>query len=510
MPPAALPRVNRETTQTSLRILLLLRRSVRRDGLLAQARLPLPMLTREIEQGPAGPEIGAFFDLDRTLVAGFSAVEFVRDAVLSGRMSPQDLLATLLSAARFQLGQVGFSGFVTGTTGVLAGLAESEFEEIGERIFRDRIATEIYPESRALVQAHRRKGHTVAIVSSATRYQIAPIARELEIAHVLCTGLEVRNGYLTGAVEHPTCYAEGKAFAARRFAAEHGVDLERSYFYTDSHEDLPLLRIVGRPRPTNPDRRLASIAARRGWPVRAFSSRGTPGTLDVLRTSLAVASLVPSFLLGIPAAALNRNWRLAVNISAATWGEIGTALAGIDVKVTGEEHLWSHRPAVFIFNHQSGIDVLLLCKLLRRDFTGIAKQEVRMNPIFGPAFALAGTVFIDRFHPEKAIRALAPAVDALRGGLSIAIAPEGTRSPTPRPGRFKKGAFHLAMSAKVPIVPIVFLNALDALPKHAVVVRPATIEAVVHPPIETTGWTAGDLDREIARVERLYADTLDL
>ena len=65
------------------------------------------------------------------------------------------------------------------------------------------------------------------------------------------------------------------------------------------------------------------------------------------------------------------------------------------VVVTGEEHVWSHRPAVFIFNHQSAIDTLILAKILRRDFVAVAKKEVRRHPILGPAFAFAGTVFID-------------------------------------------------------------------------------------------------------------------
>ena len=285
--------------------------------------------------------------------------------------------------------------------------------------------------------------------------------------------------------------------------------MPKSYFYTDSDEDLPLLDLVGRPRPTNPNRRLAEIATSRGWPVRRFTSRGTPGVTEIVRTSLAVGSLLPSLLVGLPGL-LNGSQRAAVNLALATWGELGTALAGIDMQVTGEQHLWSHRPAVFIFNHQSGIDMMLLCKLLRRDIIGIAKQEMRSNPLFGPAFALAGTVFIDRFDRERAIQALQPAVDALRQGLSIAIAPEGTRSPTPRLGRFKKGAFHLAMAARVPIVPIVFRNALDALPKHAVVVRPATVEVVVHPPIATTSWSVETLDQHIAATHQLFSDTLDL
>jgi putative phosphoserine phosphatase/1-acylglycerol-3-phosphate O-acyltransferase len=102
-------------------------------------------------------------------------------------------------------------------------------------------------------------------------------------------------------VVHPTCYGEGKATATRAFAAAHGVDLARSYFYTDSDEDLPLLEIVGHPRPTNPNVLLAEIAAKRGWPVRRFRSRGTPGVLDLLRTALAAGSVLPAFALGIPA-----------------------------------------------------------------------------------------------------------------------------------------------------------------------------------------------------------------
>jgi putative phosphoserine phosphatase / 1-acylglycerol-3-phosphate O-acyltransferase len=466
-------------------------------------------LTREVADGPGGSQIAAFFDLDRTLLAGFSAAAFIRDEVVNGRLPPLELARTLLTIARFQLGNLGFSGLMTGTVGPLRGRDEAEYEANAERIFLEHLATEIYPESRALVRAHKARGHKVAIVSSATRYQIEPLARELGIDTVLCTRLEVRDGRLTGEVLRPTCYGEGKAVAAREFAAAHDVDLGQSWFYTDSHEDLPLLAIVGNPRPTNPDRRLIEVAAARGWPVKRFRSRGTPTLSQVVRTALAIGSIGPSMLLGVPAAALDGSWRRAINVMISTWGELGTALAGIDLIVRGEEHLWSHRPAVFIFNHQSGADMLLLCKLLRRDIIGVAKQEVRRNPIFGPAFALAGTVFIDRFHHERAVQALAPVVEALRSGLSLVMAPEGTRSTTSKVGRFKKGAFHIAMAAKAPIVPITFVNALDALPKHGIVVRPATIEAVVHPPIATGDWTVATLDVEIAKIHRLYEETLE-
>jgi putative phosphoserine phosphatase/1-acylglycerol-3-phosphate O-acyltransferase len=466
-------------------------------------------LTREIRQGPSGPKVGAFFDLDQTLLAGFSATAFFRERLLSGRMSPRELGESLLGALSFSLGRTGFSGFVAATTAAYRGLAESVMEEIGEEVFEKHLATEIYPESRALVRAHQEKGHTVAIVSSATRYQAEPLARELGIDEVLCTRLEVENGVFTGRVVHPTCYGEGKAHAALELAARRGVDLGESYFYTDSHEDLPLLNIVGRPRPLNPNGRLAQIAKERQWPVRRFRSRGTPSLGDLVRTGLFLGSVVPSVWAGVAAGLANRSQREAINMLGSVWGDLATSLAGVDLRVEGEEHLWSHRPAVFIFNHQSGLDAVLMVKLLRRDITGVGKQEIKKNPIFGPLFAAAGTVFIDRGDHARAIEALKPAVDALREGRSLVIAPEGTRSSTPRLGRFKKGAFHIAMQAGVPIVPVVFRNVLDALPKHALVVRPATVEAVVLPPVDTSGWTRESLDAEIEAIRRAYLDVLE-
>src|SRR5258705_7052592 len=151
-------------------------------------------LIGEIEHGPGGESIAAFFDLDRTLLAGFSATEFIRDDLLAGRMGLGDLARTLAAATRFQLGAVGFSSFVASTVERLRGRLETDFAANAERIFEDRLAAAVYPESRALVHAHLRKGHTVVVVSSATRYQIEPLARDLGIAHVLCTGLGVRNG----------------------------------------------------------------------------------------------------------------------------------------------------------------------------------------------------------------------------------------------------------------------------------------------------------------------------
>ena len=463
-------------------------------------------LTKEIRSGPAGPRIGAFFDLDQTLFAGFSATAFTRDQFTSGRLTPRDLADSLRATLSFTMGRTGFSSFVTATSAVYRGLAESVLEEAGQRTFDKHLATEIYPESRALVKAHQDMGHTLAIITSATRYQAEPVARELGIEHLLYTQLGVEDGVLTGKVIRPTCYGEGKAIAGRSLTAKYDLDLEESYFYSDSHEDLPLFEIVGHPRPLNPNRKLAQIAKERQWPVRRFTSRGTPTLGDVVRTGLLYGSLAPSVGFGLAAGLLNRSKREAVNVMGSVWGDLAASAAGIDLRVEGQENLWSHRPAVFTFNHQSGLELVLMLKLLRRDFTGIAKQELRNNPVFGPLFRAAGVVFVDRSDTAKAIEALGP--EALRHGRSLIIAPEGTRSTTAAVGAFKKGAFRLAMDAEAPIVPVVFRNVLDALPKGALVVRPAVIEAVVLPPIDTSAWTLDTLDQHSAQVRERYLEVL--
>ena len=99
-------------------------------------------------------------------------------------------------------------------------------------------------------------------------------------------------------------------------------------------------------------------------------------------------------------------------------------------------------------------------------------------------------------------------MEALQSGRSIAIAPEGTRSPTPRLLPFKKGPFHIAMQAEVPLVPIVMRNCGEIMASHSFVVHPGVLDVAVLPPVETKGWTKANLDQHIAEVRQMYLDTL--
>jgi putative phosphoserine phosphatase/1-acylglycerol-3-phosphate O-acyltransferase len=460
-------------------------------------------LTRHVQRSRRGARVAALFDLDRTLLDGFSVYAFLGERLSSGTMPPRELVANLAAMANYKLGRIGFSGVLTGTTMALRGVSEASFEELGEQVFRKHLLGRVYPEAKA----HRERGHTLAVVSSATRYQIEPVARYLGIEHVLCTQLEVENGVFTGRAVKPACYGEGKAIAARLLAGEEDLDLDASYFYTDAHEDLPLLELVGHPYALNPDRELARVAHERDWPASYFAARRT-GIRELLGTGLAYGSMIPAAAAGRFVGLLTGSRRAGTNLAISSWAEVATLAIGLDIRVEGRENLWSHRPAVFVFNHQSQADALIMAKLLGEDFTGVAKIEVKRHPIAGPMFTSMDVVFIERSDREKAIKALEPAVEALKNGVSLVIAPEGTRSETEKLGPFKKGAFHIAMQAGVPIVPVVIHNAIESQPKGEVLFRPANVQVEVLPPVDTGHWKAESLDRRVAEVRSMFLRAL--
>ena len=148
----------------------------------------------------------------------------------------------------FGLGNMGFSGMMASNAQFMRGIEEQTYEEIGEELYQRQIARLVYPESRALVDAHLAKGHTVAIISSATPYQVEPAAKDLNIPHVLCTTLEVADGQFTGQVNRPTCFGQGKVDAAEALAKKYKANLDKSFFYSDSTDDQLLLERVGLPR----------------------------------------------------------------------------------------------------------------------------------------------------------------------------------------------------------------------------------------------------------------------
>jgi HAD superfamily hydrolase (TIGR01490 family) len=211
--------------------------------------------------------IAALFDIDGTLIARNSAPLYMQHLRRKGLARRRDLARTLYFLVRYKLGLLDIERAVAVSMDWIRHHEEAALRRDCERWYADTVRQYLYPAMVATVEAHRRAGHVLAILTSATRYLAAPLAADLGIEHLLVTRLVVRDGRFTGEAERPVCYGAGKIYWAERFAESAGVDLQRSYFYTDSITDLPVLERVGEPRVVNPDPRLRRVAARRGWPV---------------------------------------------------------------------------------------------------------------------------------------------------------------------------------------------------------------------------------------------------
>jgi putative phosphoserine phosphatase/1-acylglycerol-3-phosphate O-acyltransferase len=229
----------------------------------------------------------------------------------------------------------------------------------------------------------------------------------------------------------------------------------------------------------------------------------------VARSAAAIGSLGVGFATGATVAAVNGNRRTGANLMSVVGTELALAAAGVTLNVQGEENLWSHRPAIFVFNHQSQLDMPIMGALLRKDFTGVAKKSLENNPVFGPIGYLARVAFIDRGDPEAAREALAPVVQALREGTSLAVAPEGTRSGPGELLPFKKGPFHMAIQGGVPMVPVVIRNAGEIMTPHSYLINPGTVDVVVLEPVDTSDWTAQTIDQHRDDVREMFVETLE-
>ncbi|MET8430933.1 HAD-IB family hydrolase [Nocardia sp. NPDC004860] len=468
-------------------------------------------LVESIKSGPSGPGIAAIFDFDGTLIEGYSATALYRHRARNFEIGPDEFVRTVLAGLRGTPDEAGFADLMQRGIRGWIGRTEAELLDLGEQLFTDTIGGALFHEAWRLVRAHQNRGHTVMIASSATRLQIAPMARELGIEHVLCTELESEHGIITGRIAGRPLWGDGKLAAVRTFADRHGIALDASHVYANGNEDIALLSAAGHPHPVNPQPELARHADENGWSPITFVTG--PGPLDprpIIRTAAMFGSFFATAGAGVVAGVLANNRRAGVDLATSLFGDIGGWLGNIDITVTGAENAATQRPAVFFVNHQSTlIDALVTARVLRRGYTVVAKSEIREMPVVGRVFDLADVAFVDRSSTSQAISALRSATEKLRGGISIAMSPEGTRSMSPKIGPFKKGGFHLAVDAGVPIVPIVIRNAGEIMWRNAVTAREGTIEVVVHEPVPTVGWTRADIDEWLPRTRRLYMDTLD-
>ena len=471
--------------------------------------LRLPGSVAEIMASPSGPKIGAFFDLDGTLVAGFTAVILTQERLRRRDIGVGELVSMVTAGLNHQFGRIEFEELIGKASAALRGRILSDLDEIGERLFIQRIESRIYPEMRELVRAHLTRGHTVVLSSSALTIQVAPVAKFLGILNTLTNKFETNDdGILTGGVVKPILWGPGKAAAVQKFAGENGIDLKDSYFYADGDEDVALMYLVGNPRPTNPEGKMAAVAKRRGWPILRFTSRSGGGITAQLRALAGVGSVVPVAAGALGIGLLTRSRRRGVNFFTATWSQLLLTASGVELNIVGEENLTAERPAVFIFNHRNQADPVIVGALIRDNWVAVGKKELESDPIMGTLGKVLDSVFIDRDNPTAAVESLHQVEERARQGLSIMIAPEGTRLDTTSVGPFKKGPFRMAMAVGIPVVPIVIRNAEIIAARNSTTMNPGTVDVAVFPPISVSDWTVETLADRIAEVRQLYVDTL--
>ncbi len=210
-----------------------------------------------------------FFDLDKTLVAGSSGFYWARAAAAQGLITRRRLAADGWENLKFRLhGSTDASTQrVWDRVGrMIAGQRVRDFERLSPRVLAG-VLPRVYPRMLALAWEHQDAGRPIYIVTASSQETAEMIARVLHFDGGVGAVLEVRDGHYTGRLAGPMTYREGKVAAIEQLAERDGLDLSRSWAYSDSESDLPMLRAVAHPVAVNPDRTLAAVAADEGWDV---------------------------------------------------------------------------------------------------------------------------------------------------------------------------------------------------------------------------------------------------
>jgi HAD superfamily hydrolase (TIGR01490 family) len=232
----------------------------------------------------------AFFDLDRTLIAGSSAFVFGAAAWRAGMMPTRELLGDARTAIAFR-----FSGASDEKSNAvrdrileaIEGRTVDELTALADDVI-PRLLDDVRNESQGFIDLHTAAGRDTYLVSASPIEIVRKLAVELGMTGAIATVAETVNEVYTGQLAEPFCYGPAKAAAIRRMADRRAYDLALCYAYSDSASDLPMLEVVGHPVAVNPDKMLEALARSRGWPIVEFSRTAR----RVVRTTTAAVGAV--------------------------------------------------------------------------------------------------------------------------------------------------------------------------------------------------------------------------
>jgi len=406
-------------------------------------------------------EGAAFFDLDRTLLAGASGEVFataMREAGLVGRSLPgEGLLYSLFHA----VGETLPSMALARQAATLAKGRSREAVRAAARTAAPTLAAMIQPMAAPLFAEHRAAGRRVVMATTTPDDLVRPLAELLGLDDVIATRYgDAGDGTYSGGLDGPFVWSTGKLAAVRSWADEHGVDLAESYAYSDSVYDTPLLSAVGHPFVVNPDPRMRLMAAARRWPTVDLSGQVPSGLLPKIPVvnadiqKLALAFVHPALF---PYARFD--------------------LSGVD-------HVPDEGPAILVGNHRSYFDPIAIAMVIAR--TGrtvrfLGKKEVFDAPVVGQIAAAMGGIRVERGTGNDA--PLAAAAEAIERGELVALMPQGT---IPRGKAFydpvlkgRWGAARLAAMTKAPVIPMGLWGTERVWPRSA---RVPNVLQITDPP----------------------------
>lgn len=421
-------------------------------------------------------KVAAFFDLDRTLIRSSSAPVFARYMADAGVTEHRDIpLANLFlkfyeEVGESRLAMVPAKLSVKGTKGWNVAAVKEAATQASQELLGD-----IQPFAAGIFEKHRADGHKMVLATTSPEAFVRPLADALGFDDVICTKWKSENGEYLGEIDGAFVWGTEKADAVAAWADANGIVLDRSYAYSDSYYDSPMLDSVGHPVAVNPDPNLTATAMIKGWPIRHLDKN--EGVIKIAGREI-------------------QEWTRPLMRPEIVAPYANITFEGLDkIPETGG--------AILVFNHRSYFDPTvmgLLAARAGRNIRGLGKKEVFDAPIIGKLMAAVGGVRVERASGSD--EPLIKAAEALAGGEVVMIAPEGTIPRGPAffdpelKGRW--GAAKLAAMTKVPVIPIGLWGTEKVWPRSARLPRMLPVDrpnvsAVVGDPVKL-GYKSSDAD----------------
>jgi putative phosphoserine phosphatase / 1-acylglycerol-3-phosphate O-acyltransferase len=209
----------------------------------------------------------SFFDLDLTITRTISGKELIRGAIKKGIMAPSDIVHSVYLLLLYKLNLRDPLKIIDDMVMGVKGMPEKTMTDLCSGIFRDVLLPSVYSEARSEIKFHKDNNGKVVLLSSTLAPLCQEFAKDLLLDDILCSRLEVKNGYLTGRPIGRMCFGEEKTVRLREYCELNNTSLSDVWYYADSISDLPALSSVGIPVCVNPDKKLRKAAVKRGWKI---------------------------------------------------------------------------------------------------------------------------------------------------------------------------------------------------------------------------------------------------